>query len=126
SRLKTVSLYITSIILLSCAKEKALKVEPLDHVYRSRAYAYLKENKADSAFFYFNLAGDRYRDAKDSLNTANCLIQMAIILSNQGDYFGSQETSLQANEYLDERKPKHHYYLSSNFNNLGISTYRLK
>lgn len=124
--MKTLSLYIPIIIIVGCAKEKEQEPKLFDHTYRDQAYVYLSENKADSAFFYFNLAENQYQDSKDSLNAANCLIQMAIILSNQGDYFGSQETSLQATAFLNESNPAHHYYLSSNFNNLGISAHRLK
>ncbi|MFC3199467.1 ATP-binding protein [Parapedobacter deserti] len=113
-------------ILLSCSTEIEQEPTATDHTYRDQAYSFLEKNNADSAFFYFNLAGEQYQESKDSLNAANCLIQMAIILSDKGDYFGSQETSFQANAYLDEANPDHHYYLSSNFNSLGISTQRLK
>lgn len=51
---------------------------------------------------------------------------MAILLTNAGDYFGGQETSIEANKYLNEGDTSHHYYLGSNYNNLGIATYNLK
>lgn len=124
--MKTLSLYIPLFIFISCVKEKKEETKSVGHSYRDQAYTYLEEAQADSAFFYFNLAENQYQDSKDSLNIANCLIQMAIILSDQGDYFGSLETSLQATDYLNTDNPEHHYYLGSNFNNLGVSSYRLK
>lgn len=46
---------------------------------------------------------------------------MAIILTEKGDYFGGQETSILANQCFDRTNPEHHIYLSSNFNNLAIA-----
>ncbi|MFD2594814.1 tetratricopeptide repeat-containing sensor histidine kinase [Sphingobacterium griseoflavum] len=47
---------------------------------------------------------------------------MSIIQRDEGDYFGSQETGLEAIDYLDSKKPEHYVYLSSNYNNLGNVT----
>src|SRR5690606_26850726 len=59
---------------------------------------------------------------KDSLNVANCLINMAITQKDQGDYFGAQETALEAIDYLNTDNPEHYVYLSTNYNNLGVAT----
>lgn len=124
--MKNLSLYILFLIFLSCAREKNQGIRSADNTYYDQAYAYRNENRADSAFFYFNLAKDVFLESKDSLSVANCLLQMAIILTDQGDYYGGQETSLQAGEYLEQSNLEHHVYLAANFNNLGIAAHKLK
>lgn len=115
-----------SLVFVSCSSEIIPEAPTVTTPYYDRAYEYRDAGMADSAFLYFDRAKDLFLESKDSLNVANCLIQMAIMLSNQNDYFGAQETSLQANDYLDTENPQHRIYLSSNFNNLGKSTYLLK
>ncbi len=114
------------IFFVACTKKNGHDTNVRENVYYDRAYSLLNERKTDSAFFYFNLAKESFLETKDSLNLANCLVQMAIILTDLGDYFGGQETSLQAMDYLDGSNPKHHYYLAANFNNLGISALMLR
>src|SRR5690606_11481215 len=46
--------------------------------------------------------------------------------TDQEDYFGGQETSLEALNYLDTAQQNHHHYLSANYNNLGIASHRLR
>lgn len=118
--------YTLFLILLSCSADQTQEEASVANPYYDQAFAYLDAGKADSAFRYFDQARELFLANKDSLRVAACLIQMAITLTNQNDYFGAQETSLQANDYLDVENPKHHIYLSSNFNNLGRSTYLLK
>lgn len=114
------------LFLLSCADDAGTVTAPNENPFYDRAYAFLDSGTVDSAFRYFDQAADVFLAQHDSLNVANCLIQMAIIQSNQNDYFGAQETSLQANDYLNPDDPDHRIYLSANFNNLGKSTYYLK
>ncbi len=124
--MRSLNFCILSLIFVSCSSEIIQEASTVATPYYDRAYEYRDAGMADSAFLYFDKAKDLFLENKDSLNVANCLIQMAIMLSNQNDYFGAQETSLQANDYLDVKNPKHRIYLSSNFNNLGKSTYFLK
>ncbi|WP_147420419.1 tetratricopeptide repeat-containing sensor histidine kinase [Sphingobacterium detergens] len=51
---------------------------------------------------------------------------MAITQREQGDYYGAQETSLEALRCLDIKNTKHGIYLSTIYNNLAISVYELK
>lgn len=80
----------------------------------------------DSAFFYFNKAKDIFLLQKDSLSVGKCLVNMGIISADKGDYFGAQELSLNAISYLNQRDKEQYFYIHSNFNNLGISTAKLK
>lgn len=94
--------------------------------FHDQAYTYRDSQKADSAFIYFEKAKDIFLQRKDSLGVANCLVNLAIISTNIGDYFGGQELSLDALVYLDERKKENHTYLHSNYNNLAIANERLR
>ncbi len=54
------------------------------------------------------------------------MLSMAIISTDQGDYFGGQEISLAALPYLNEKNKDHLWYIHSNYNNIGLANYRLK
>ncbi len=77
----------------------------------------------DSAFYYFNKVAN---GSKDSLQIAMAYSNMAVIQSDAGDYFGSQESLLQSLKYLDEQKEKDHNCLLSDYNELGSSSLNLK
>ena len=124
--LKNLGLYVVLLLSLSCTSEVPPEVVPDGYPYYAQAFDYLENGKPDSAFFVFDMAKDIFIEAQDSLNAANCLIQMAITLHEQGDHFGAQETGLSALEYLDAKNPAHYAYISSNFNNLGNATSQLK
>lgn len=97
-----------------------------NNLYFKSAYKYLDDGRKDSAFIYFNKSRELFLLEKDSLGAANCMVNMAIIATDQGDLFGGQELSLNAVSYFDENNPEHHPYISSNYNNLGIASYNLK
>lgn len=111
-------LFILLIFLSSCNKKT------LDNQDKSTAYSYYKKakkNNNDSAFYYFNLAKNSYLDIKDSSGVARSLVNMAIIQHNQGDYYGSIETSLEANNFLKNVQDSIiRWTLASNYNNMGI------
>ncbi|WP_245605210.1 tetratricopeptide repeat-containing sensor histidine kinase [Niabella soli] len=73
----------------------------------------------DSAFYYFNkvLAGSR-----DSLQVAKAYTYMAIIQSDAGDHFGSQESLLQSLKLLNEKRERDQGLLVSNYNELGYTS----
>jgi len=98
----------------------------IDNRYYDKAYEFLDKGILDSSFLYFNLAKNLFIEAKDSLNTANCLINMSITQKDYGDYFGAQESALQAIDYLNKKNPNHFIYLSTNYNNLGATSIMLQ
>ena len=114
------------IVFFSCVKQDIQEGTPTDNPYYDLAVDYLDRGKVDSAFVAFDQAKELFIESKDSLNAANSLIRMAIALNESGDYFGSQETSLEALTYLNDQNTSHHIYLSTNFNTLGIAAYHLK
>ncbi|WP_460686041.1 tetratricopeptide repeat-containing sensor histidine kinase [Niabella aquatica] len=79
--------------------------------------------KSDSAFYYFNKAAN---SSRDSLQIAMAYTYMAIIQSDAGDYFGSQENLLQSLKYLNEHEEKDRHCLLSNFNELGSTSMNMK
>ncbi|MBO9673510.1 MAG: ATP-binding protein [Sphingobacteriaceae bacterium] len=91
-----------------------------------QAFNYLDANKSDSAFLYFDKAKDLFVQQKDSLGVGKCLLNMAIISTDNGDYYGGQEISLSALPYFDKREKDQHIYIKSNLNNLGLATENLK
>lgn len=123
--MKLLSSLILLLFLFSCSKKESIK-KKFHNPYYDIAKKYRNNRKPDSAFRVFNQAKEFGLENKDSLSTASSLINMAILLTNAGDYFGGQETSIEANKYLNESDTSHHYYLGSNYNNLGIATYNLK
>lgn len=115
------------LLCLSCKKTHEIKNESqISNLYYDKAFELLDHNKRDSAFYYFNLSKDHFLKTKETLSVAKSLINMAIIQENEGDNFGSQETSLLASKYLSFTKKDHHYYLATNYNNLGIVNGKLK
>ncbi|MBL1411022.1 tetratricopeptide repeat-containing sensor histidine kinase [Sphingobacterium faecale] len=119
------------IIFFSCTasekREKKVDGAKLDlSAHYQCAFDFLDEGRLDSAFATFEKMKNIAVEAKDSLNAASCLIQMAITLNNIGDYLTSQELSLEAHSYLDTANVDHAQYLSSNYNNLGNVTGELK
>jgi tetratricopeptide (TPR) repeat protein len=123
--LKLLFSFILLLFLFSCSKKESVG-KKFNNPYYDIAKKYRDKGKQDSAFILFSQAKEFGLQNRDSLSIASSLINMAIILTNQGDYFSGQETSLQANKYLNENNPEQYYYLGSNYNNLGIATYNLK
>ncbi|SER07644.1 tetratricopeptide repeat-containing sensor histidine kinase [Pedobacter rhizosphaerae] len=124
--MKRFLLYILLLSLLSCSQNKAPNKSLVDNPFYNKAFDFKDQNKPDSALAYFNRAKEFFNNQNDSLGIGKCLINTAIILTEQGDNFGGQEIALQALSYLDESNEKHWLYLGANYNNLGIATYNLK
>ncbi len=107
-------------IITSCNKSN----DTVDRKDYEKAYALSEALKKDSAFIYFNKAKDKFLSQDKFSFVGSCLVNMAIIQNESGDYYGSQETGLSAIKYLDEKEDS--YELSSNYNSLGIAFQNLK
>ncbi|MDN5289035.1 MAG: histidine kinase [Mucilaginibacter sp.] len=77
----------------------------------------------DSAYYYFNKV---VASSRDSLQIAMAYNNMAVIQSDAGDYFGSQESLSMSLRFLDEKKEKDQACLSSDYNELGLTSINLK
>ncbi|TDS12364.1 tetratricopeptide repeat-containing sensor histidine kinase [Sphingobacterium paludis] len=120
--MKYLHIYLISIAFFSCSKKKAEEISKIENPYYYRAYDFYAEHVRDSAFLNFSRAEEVFKDNKDSTGVANSLVIMAIIQNQQADYFGAQETALEALNYLSTQDPDHFETLSNNFNNLGSAT----
>lgn len=119
-------LIILLIAFLSCQNDAVQHpVKDVD-VYYKKAISYAENGKADSAYLAFEKAKEDYIQVGDSLGVASCLIRSSILLREQGDYFGAQETSLQSLSYLDSSNTAHWPYLSYSYNTLANATSLLK
>ena len=120
-------LYLLSLCLCACTQNpKHIPPKGVVNPYFDQAYAYLDNDNRDSSFLYFEKAKDLFLAHGDSLGVAKCLVNMAIPQYEQSDYFGAQETALQALDYLDSENSSHRVYLSTNYNILGTSSYELR
>lgn len=113
-------------LFASCLQKNKHRRDKVVTDFYKKAYAFRDSGKTDSAFLYFNKAREQYLELNDSLGTGICLVNMAIISTNQGDLFGGQELSLEAISFLDENDPEQGVYLLSAYNNIGIASYNLK
>jgi len=118
-RLLTISLIF--ILLLSCQR-KSQYVEKTKNPFYDKAFEFKDLGQTDSAFIYFNKAKDIFVLKYDNLGVGKCLLNMAIIATDKGDYYGGQEMSLNAINYFNVNKKEHHIYIKSNFNNLGLAS----
>lgn len=91
----------------------------LGKIYFEVGYYYLNKNISDSAFYYFNHSKEEFLIQKDSSHIGVNLINMAILQANEGDYFGSEETAVEALKYL--KSPEYNSFISSVYNCLAIS-----
>lgn len=106
--------------LLSCSYDKPIKQKQQQNVFYDKAYDYKIAEIPDSAFFYFNKAKELFLLQKNRLGVGKCLMQMGILYKEKGDYFGGQESSLNAISFFDKRNLKHQIYIQHNLNNLGL------
>lgn len=121
--------FLLFVLIVSCTKTKESNVnksEKVDNPYYEKAWSYLDKKDPINAFLNFNKAKEIYLKNNDSLGVGKCLMNMGIILTDQGDYFGAQETSLEAMKYLKEDIKADYNYINANYNNLGIASYNLK
>lgn len=78
---------------------------------------------SDSAFYYYKLAKDDYLQINDSIGAAESLINMAIIQTKFGDFYGSIESSLKANNLLKKENDSiTRGDLASSYNNMAIAS----
>lgn len=129
--MKNLLLIILLVLINSCNKENKTKYSRPSTLstnpYLERAKIFKAENHLDSAFYYFNLAKNSFLENNDSLGVGRSLVNMAIIQSDKGDYFGSIETSLEANKFIKYKNNNNVLRtLASNYNNLGIASNYLK
>lgn len=118
---KTFTFLIFIFFVLSCSNKHQKKTF-IEDLNSKKAESFLGKNK-DSAFYYFNKVTT---STKDSLQIAQSYSSMAAIQTDEGDYFGSQESLLTSLKFLNEKKSEDFFCLSSNYNELGLNSRNLK
>ncbi|MFD2902548.1 tetratricopeptide repeat-containing sensor histidine kinase [Sphingobacterium anhuiense] len=119
----SIILFLLFGFLFSCSKvEQERSIPSLKtNAYYEKAILLLNAGKIDSSFLYFEKAKQQFLLVKDSFNVARSLINMGINQYEGGDFFGAQETSLEATKYLDSKNLAHHYVLCYLYNTIGNS-----
>lgn len=117
--MKPLLLLIGVLFLVSCESRIKSTQEAEKNPYYEQAYEFLDKNEFDSAFVYFEKAKSLFLERNDSVGVAESLINMAITQADFGDYYGSQETSTQAIEYLNLNDSSQHALLGMVYNNLS-------
>jgi len=116
--------YFIFIIIYSCS-EKTSEDKKITNDHYEKAWSYFDKGKNIEAFMYFGKAKDEFLRRKDSLGVGKCLMNMAIIQERMGDYFGSQETAVNALQFFNENNLNDRDYIAANYNNLGIVNNKL-
>ena len=88
-----------------------------------KAESYLKARKIDSAFYYFDRIAT---NSKDSLEIAMAYNYMASIQTDEGDYYGAQESLTTSLSYLNDQNSAHRSCLASDYNELGMTSSKLE
>nr|WP_294788553.1 ATP-binding protein [uncultured Flavobacterium sp.] len=123
---------IILLILFSCQKKTSLKKKEVTNTTEvnkliATADTLFKDNKFDSAFYYYNEAIFKCNPIKDAEKYSSTLNQMAIIQQTHGDYAGSEATITKALPYAKYVKDQLHIWnlyvtLSTNY----LDTYDYK
>lgn len=112
--------------LFACSAKPPKLKNKLENKFYDKAFDFREKEESDSAFLYFNKAKDLFFQQKDSLGAGKCLLNMGIIATARGDYFGGEELSLNALACFNKNQKDQHIFIRSNYNNLGIATFSLK
>jgi nitrate/nitrite-specific signal transduction histidine kinase len=105
-------------VMSSCGKRMA---NNQNENIAANYYKKAKSTKGNFAFYYYNLAKNSYLEINDSSGVGRSLVNMAIIQYDNGDYYGSIETSLEANKFLkDINDSITRLSLAASYNNIGI------
>lgn len=124
--MKWTLIILSSFIILSCS-QKNKKIVAYDNSNYKKGRACRNSNSMDSAFYYYNLAKNDYLKSNDSIGVANSLVNMAVIQTDKGDYYGGIETSLEAKKFLKQETDSIVRSTSAgNYNNMAIASHFLK
>lgn len=121
---KLVAFFI--IIFISCNKNSIEKHKSIENNYFDKAVFFRDKEETDSAYYYYAKAKDNFIKNNDSTYAAKCLVNMAIIQTDKGDFFGGIETSLEADKFLKKNDSITNEIKSANFNNIALANNELK
>ena len=80
-------------LVFSCKKEEkqslAEKSGIQTNIFYKKSFAFLDQEKLDSAYLYFNKSKELFLRKNDSLGVAKCIVNIAILQEKVGDNYGS-------------------------------------
>lgn len=122
--MKKVIFLLILISLITCSKQDKINQNiNTKNVYHQKAEKFRDSKTHDSAFYYYYLARANYIKNNDSVKAGESLINMALIQTTKGDFYGSIETSLIANKLLGNKKNSIvKKDLAISYNNMGIAS----
>lgn len=124
--LKNLVFLFLLLVLIHCSeKSKKSASLPTKNSHYTKAGDYRDSGNYDSAFIYYNIAKDDFLKINDTLGITKSLINMAIIQTDNGDFFGGIETSLEAEKFLKNNDSVSLQLKSSNYNNLALASTKL-
>jgi signal transduction histidine kinase len=103
-------------------KEKEISKKIIARKYSELGDSFSRENKLDSAFYYYLKSTELFKEEGSSSYIAYNLVGMAHIQQTYGDYYSSEETLTEALPYIDNDLQ---YQVAAN-NLFGIAAKELK
>ncbi|MBO2543793.1 sensor histidine kinase [Salegentibacter sp. BDJ18] len=80
---------------------------------------FYRDHIIDSSYYHYNLAYEQFLKADKDLKAGRMLLNMAILQEKVKDYIGSENTTFQALDLIEESTDSQNYVYPAN-NNLGI------
>jgi signal transduction histidine kinase len=117
--LKKNLLYLLLCLTVACIEKKSKPVTVYAAANHTKAWAFYQRHETDSAYLYYTRAA---AETKDRLVLAQIYATMAIIQSDQGDFYGSNETAVRSLKYFRQSDA----YLPSVYNIIAINNYKQK
>jgi len=113
-------------LLFSCGKNARNITKVSENPIYEKAIIFYKKGKQDSSYFYFEKAKSLFAAKKETLGVVKCLQYMAIISTDIGDHYSSQELASETLTLLDTKNKDHFPYLQSSYSTLGMAADNLK
>ena len=115
------------LFIISCqqSKNKEIEQDNLDNKAYDKAWKFYEKQENDSAYVYFNKAYSEFIKQNNKHQASKCLINMAFISKDQGDWFGSQELIISSVKLLNPKISEEKETLSSAYNILGQTSHDL-
>ena len=119
-------LFVLLSLLYCTDTSNKTKTAPSKNINYNKAGDYRDSGNYDSAFIYYSFAKNDFLKINDTLGITKSLINMAIIQTDNGDFFGGIETSLEAEKFLKKNDSITNQLKSSNYNNLALANDELE
>lgn len=109
------------IVLVSCSKADITDAESVANRYYNKGEHLYSMQSYDSAFIYFNKAYQEYSFLDKRKESANALVYQSIIQTIKGDYFGSEESAIEALKKIDLNNKANKDLLVSIYNQIALN-----